>query len=198
MGFIEFITNNSDLIADILAICVLFCSCLSFFMRKKIIFFSLQTAVNVLTVLSLFVRGNYSASVGCVVAIIRTGIFTYASARDKNVPWWLVLGIIATTIASCVTTYIVWGGTPFDLIYMVGLVVFTLSFKIKSPKKMRYGIFVATVLYCIFHLCTNNTYLLIKCLIELGFLIVSILREIIIEHKTNIVEKSVEEKSIAD
>ena len=191
MGLVEFITNNSKLISDILAICVLICSCLSFFMRKKILFFSLQTAVNVLTVLSYFIRGNYSASIGCFIAIIRTVVFTYASARNKNVSWVIVFAIIAATIASCVGTYIFAGGTPFDLIYMAGLIVFTLSFKIKSQKKMRYGILVATILYCTFNLCTGNTYLLVKCLIELGFLIISIIREIILERREKDKELSV-------
>lgn len=192
MGFFEFISNNSNLIADILAICVLICSCLSFFMRKKILFFSLQTAVNVLTVFTYFLRGNYSASIGCLIAIIRTVIFTYASARNKNVSWIIVFAIIGATIASCVATYVIAGGTPFYLIYMAGLVVFTLSFKIKSQKKMRYGILVATLLYCVYNLCINNPYLLIKCMIELGFLIISIIREIIIERK----EKAEDRKEI--
>ena len=191
MELFEFISNNSNLIADILAICVLVCSCLSFFMRKKIVFFSLQTAVNVLTVLTYFLRGNYSASIGCFIAIIRTVIFTYASAKNKNVSWIIVFAIIVATIASCVATYIIAGGTPFYLIYMAGLVVFTLSFKIKSQKKMRYGILVATLLYCVYNLCISNPYLLIKCLIELGFLIISIIREIILERREKDKELSV-------
>ena len=179
MNLFNFITENSYLIAQILGICALICLSISYFMRKKVFFFSLQTAGNVFTVLSFFVQGEYFASIGCVIATIRTGIFSLFTANKKEVPWWIVFALIGATIGSCV---LLWK-SALDLIFMFGLIIFTLAFKIKNAKKMRYVLLIPNTLYCVFEFCSRSYAVFISTLIELIALIVSIITEEIIERK---------------
>ena len=179
MNLINFITENSYLISQILGICALACLSTSYFMRKKVFFFSLQTAGNIFTVLSFFVQGEYFASIGCVIATVRTGIFSLFTAKNKEVPWWLVFALIGATIASCV---LLWK-SALDLIFMFGLIIFTLAFKIKNAKKMRYVLLIPNTLYSIFEFCSKSYAVFISTLIELVALIVSIVTEEIVERK---------------
>jgi hypothetical protein len=148
-------------------------------MRKKVLFFSLQTAGNIFTVLSFFIQGEFFASIGCVIATIRTGIFSLFTAKGKDVPWWLVFILIGATIASCV---LLWN-SALDLIFMFGLIIFTLAFKIKNAKKMRYVLLVPNTLYCIFEFCSRSYAVFVSTFIELVALVVSIITEEIIERK---------------
>jgi hypothetical protein len=148
-------------------------------MRNKVLFFSMQTAGNIFTVLSFFVQGEYFASIGCIIATIRTGIFSLFTAKGKDVPWWLVFALIGATIASCV---LLWK-SALDLIFMFGLIIFTLAFKIKNAKKMRYVLLIPNTLYCIFEFCSKSYAVFTSTFIELVALIVSIITEEIIEKK---------------
>ena len=179
MGILEFITNNSDVIAEVLGVFALICLCVSFFVHNNVLFFTLQNAGNVFTVLSLFVQGDYFASIGCIIATIRTGIFGAFAAKNKEVPWWLVFALIGANIVSCV---ILWSG-PLDLIFMVGLSVYTLAFKVKNGKKMRCVLIIPNVLYCVFYLATGSYALLLSSGITLISLLVSIVTETVYEKK---------------
>ena len=193
MDLINFITENSYLIAQILGICALICLSISYFMRKKVLFFSLQTAGNIFTVLSFFVQGEYFASIGCVIATIRTGIFSLFTAKKKEVPWWIVFALVGATVASCV---LLWK-SALDLIFMLGLIIFTLAFKIKNAKKMRYVLLVPNTLYCIFEFCSRSYAVFVSTFIELVALVVSIIAEEIIERKAKKLSK-IEEKEEKD
>ena len=179
MEILEFITNNSDAIAEVLGVFALICLCVSFFVRNNVLFFTLQNAGNVFTVLSLFVQGDYFASIGCIIATIRTGIFGAFAAKNKDVPWWLVFTLIGATVVSCV---ILWK-SALDIIFMVGLSVYTLAFKVKNGKKMRYVLIIPNVLYCVFYLATESYALLLSAGITLVALLVSIVTETIYENK---------------
>lgn len=169
----EFFINNSYLIAQILGVLALLCMTVSYFQHNKTVFFTIQTLGNLFTVLSFFVQGIYFASIGCIIATIRTGIFSIFSSRNKEVPWWLVFVLCGATVASCV---LLWGGA-LDLIFMFGLIIFTLSFKVKDARKMKYLLLIPNTLYCIFEFCSQSYAVLVSTVIELVSLIVSIITE---------------------
>lgn len=169
----DFIINNSYIIAQILGVLALVCMAISYFQRNKTVFFTIQTLGNLFTVLSFFVQGEYFASIGCVIATIRTGIFSVFSSKNKEVPWWLVFVLCGATIVSCV---ILWK-SALDLIFMLGLIIFTLSFKVKDARRMKYLLLIPNTLYCIFEFFSQSYAVLVSTVIELVSLIVSIITE---------------------
>jgi len=175
----EFIINNTYLIAQILGVFALICMAISYFQRNKTVFFTIQTLGNLFTVLSFFVQGEYFASIGCVIATIRTGIFSVFSKQGKEVPWWLVFVLCGATVASCV---LLWN-SALDLIFMFGLIIFTLSFKVKDGRKMKFLLLIPNSLYCIFELFSKSYAVLVSTVIELISLIVSIITEEVIRRK---------------
>jgi hypothetical protein len=176
---LEFIIKNSYLISQILGLFALACMAISYFQKNKTVFFTMQTAGNLFTVLSFFVQGEYFASVGCVIATIRTGIFSLFSSRNKEVPWWLVFVLCGATIVSCV---LLWK-SALDLIFMLGLIIFTLSFKVKDGRKMKFLLLVPNSMYCIFEFFSKSYTVLISTVIELVSLIVSIVIEELMNKK---------------
>ncbi len=187
-----FFLNNTYLIAQILGVLALLCMAVSYFQRNKTVFFTIQTLGNLFTVLSFFVQGEYFASIGCVIATIRTGIFSIFSKKQKEVPWWLVFVLCGATIVSCV---LLWK-SALDLIFMFGLIIFTLSFKVKDGRKMRYLLLIPNTMYCIFEFFSKSYAVLVSTVIELISLIVSIITEEIIRNKARkLKEKESKEES---
>ena len=187
----EFFINNSYLISQILGVFALICMAISYFQRNKTVFFTIQTLGNLFTVLSFFVQGEFFASVGCVIATIRTGIFSIFSKKQKEVPWWLVFVLCGATVFSCV---LLWK-SALDLIFMFGLIIFTLSFKVKDGRKMKYLLLVPNTMYCIFEFCSKSYTVLISTVIELVSLIVSIVVEEVLRNRAKRLENKENENA---
>lgn len=187
----EIFITNSYYVAQGLGLLALACMAVSYFMKNKTSFFTFQTAGNLFTVLSFFVQGEYFASVGCVIATIRTGIFSVFSSKSKEVPWWLVFVLCGLTVISCVMLW----KSALDVIFMLGLLIFTLSFKVKDSRKMKYLLLIPNTMYCIFEFCSKSYAVLISTVIELVSLIVSIAVEHFVRRRVDTTAKTSTEKS---
>ena len=122
-----------------------------FYMEKKLLF-CFQTIGNFALIISFACLGELFATIGTAIATIRTGIFSVFAFRKKETPWWVVFLIVAATLVSVIISY----STPFDIMYFVGLSLFTCSLKFKTLCRIKTGILVANVIYIVYDFVLRN------------------------------------------
>lgn len=173
---LEFLIENSYLISQILGFISTLCLVLSFFQKERTRFFIMQTTGNVFLVLSYFALGRFVASIGCIVATIRTTIFAGFAKKEKAVPWYVVLAIIVVNVFACSFTITHW----LDVLFVLGLIIYTLGSTIKNIRTMRIVLIFPTILYTVYALVFKNYATLVSTIFELSALIASIISDYVI------------------
>lgn len=173
---IEFFIENSYLFSQIFGFMATLCLIFAFFQTKRTMFFIMQTTGNVFIVLSYFALGRYIVSLACIVATIRTTVFAIFAKKEKDVPWYVVLVIIIANVSACAITV----AHVLDLLFVAGLIIYTLASTIKNLRVMRIILVFPTILYAAYALAFGNYTGLISTLFELTALIASIISDFVI------------------
>ena len=139
----------------------------SYFTTDKA-FFVLQTVSNVLISLSFLMQGLYLSALGTVVATIRT--ITLGLGGDKRVVKISIFCILHAIVS------VIGYDTIYDLIYLVGLEMFTVAFLIRDTHTFRCALIVPNLLYVVYKLCVGSIGSMIGTLIETIAIVVYIFR----------------------
>ena len=189
---IEFFIENSYLFSQVFGFVSTLCLVLAFFQSKRTTFFIMQTTANVFIVLSYFALGRFIVSLGCVIATIRTAVFAIYAKKDKDIPWYVVLIIITANVTACAITV----AHVLDILFVAGLVVYTLASTIKNLRVMRTILIFPTILYAVYALVFENYTGLISTLFELTALIASIISDLVITKGIKNIKTKQEENKV--
>lgn len=189
---IEFFIENSYLFSQVFGFVSTLCLVLAFFQSKRTTFFIMQTTANVFIVLSYFALGRFIVSLGCVIATIRTAVFAIYAKKDKDIPWYVVLIIITANVTACAITV----AHVLDILFVAGLVVYTLASTIKNLRVMRTILIFPTILYAVYALVFENYTGLVSTLFELTALIASIISDLVITKGIKNIKTKQEENKV--
>lgn len=116
--------------------------------KKQLI---LSILANILIILSFLFLGAYTASLGIVVATIRTIIFFIYELKFKEVPNWIISSVFLLLIFSTAINNIE-TINPIDLIPMISLMLFTLGFRIRKLVYMRLFFIIPLIMFLVYDL----------------------------------------------
>ena len=173
---IEFLTNNRDVLVTILGILATTVIAISYFARKRSVFFALQIAGNVFIMLSYLVSMSFLACISYVISTSRMITFMVFEKLKKDVPWFVIAIIVSLNIISSI---LLWR-SPLDLIILIGMVSYTVSCKIKDGLIMRIAFIVPLSLYWIYAIVDSNLGSFIPSIFEFGASLVSLVVEIVL------------------
>lgn len=111
----------------------------SYFLKKKSLFLMMQTGAVVFLLLSYLFTGEYFAMIGMGIGLVRSIVYFYYERKEKIVPLLWMIGICLATVAAyfIVNFGILGKAKPLDLLYVVAMVLFAVSFRIRNLKIMR-------------------------------------------------------------
>ncbi len=163
MGFI---------IAQISGIIALILVAISYFVKLKPTFLTLQMVADVFYAGSFFAVDAYVGGIITTISIFRC-IYIYWAEKTN---FKYTVHFLFVFIAMYVVVTIRFWQTPYDIIALITGSMFTLSFAIKNLQVMRYVLIVPNVLILIYNiLCRTYTSALLD-FIELIVLVVSIIK----------------------
>ena len=139
----------------------------SYFTTDKV-FVALQTVSNILISLSFLMQGLYLSTLGTAIATIRT--ITLGLSRDKRVLKVSIFCILHALVS------LIGYDTMYDLIYLVGLEMFTLAFLVRDTHTFRCTLIVPNLLYIVYKLCVGSIGSMIGTLIETIAILIYIFR----------------------
>jgi len=146
---------------------------ISYFMLKREKLFLLQTIGNLSLMLSFLFLGRIFACIATIIATIRTGTFSLYGFKNREVPWTLVAVFVIATLISIIFSY----NSPIDILYFIGLIMFTCVLKIKNINKMKTGLMFANIIYIIYDFVSYNFTSASLHIMEVTVIIISLYRK---------------------
>ena len=144
--FLSMTTNY--LISQLIGLLSLTTLIISYFVKNRKHFFIAQIIANLFITASYFFLGTYFASIGVALATIRTLVFLIFEKQNKEVPNWLVLTFCTILAINC----IIFWNSIFDILPLIALCLYTISFKQKDGKKMKTIILIANITFLTFNI----------------------------------------------
>lgn len=129
----------------------------SYFTKDKT-FYILQTVSNICITISFLMQGLYLSMIGTLIATVRTVCF----GLTKHRPIYLVA---IFCILHAVVGYVGYD-TSYDLLYIIGLEMFTMAFLIRDTYTFRCALLVPNILYIIYKILVGTIGSMIGTLIE--------------------------------
>ena len=127
-------------------------SIVSYLPKNRITLFVLQTCANLCLTLSYVFLNEIFGIIGTGIATARTAIFSIYIFKRKEVPFPVVGIIILVSLIGVIISFKTW----FDVLYFIGLTIFTLSLTIKDVKKMKIGLLCSMVFYFVYQIFVHN------------------------------------------
>ena len=168
--FLSMTTNY--LISQLIGLLSLTTLIISYFVKNRKHFFIAQIIANLFITASYFFLGTYFASIGVALATIRTLVFLIFEKQNKEVPNWLVATFCIILAINC----IIFWNSIFDILPLIALCLYTISFKQKDSKKMKKIILLANIMFLSFNLLNLDIIGSICKSIELIALIIAIIK----------------------
>ncbi|MBQ8684905.1 MAG: YgjV family protein [Clostridia bacterium] len=151
----------------------------SYFLKRKSLYLSFQGTGIVFLILSFFFTEEFFAMIGITIGLIRTVTFFLYEKKDKDAPLWLSFLFAGATVAVyfIVNLGILKTAKPVDILYLIGLIFYAFTFRIRSLKTMRLVTVVPTtlnVLYAVF--ISATPFVIISYVFECGANLLAVLR----------------------
>lgn len=166
----------TDIAAQIVSFAALVLIVLSYFVSKKN-YLLLQTLGMVGLLLSFLLKANFFAMVGTGVSIVRAVTFFVYEKRDKRAPISLSLLFAALTVAAylIVNVGIQMTAKYEDILYLVSLVCYAFTFRIRDRRTLLYISLVPTSFGLVYTIVSFTTvFVLISYAFELSANVVAI------------------------
>ena len=176
---LDFVIQNIESVELIMGIAATISFAIAYIMRSRFWFFFLQFTGNTLIVLSFVITMSFVAATGYFVATIRMLIFTIFAHKQKEVPWWIVFLVISINVITSITLW----NSAFDILLLIGLVLYTLACKIKDGLIMKSCLLVPLLLYAIYAIVCGNWGSILPQCFELLSALVGVMIEIILRKK---------------
>ena len=141
-----------EIIAQIVGICGMLLSVLSFQQKGKARILTFQLLGSALFVVNFFMLGAFSGAILNIVAIVRALIFIYEDKIHGDHPAWTI-GLIAVYVLSFVSVFTIFGKEPtalnliLEVLPVLAMTVTTLAFRYKEDKILRRVTFISSPLW---------------------------------------------------
>lgn len=157
---------------------------ISYFLKKKSLYLSFQASGIVFLILSFFFTEQFFAMLGLTIGLARTVTFFLYEKKDKSAPLYLSVLFSALTVAVyfIVNLGILKTAKPLDILYLIGLVFYAFTFRIRNLKTMRYVTIAPTLLNVFYSVLIHSTpFVIISYAFECGANLLAILKYDILE-----------------
>lgn len=157
---------------------------ISYFLKRKSLYLSFQASGIVFLILSFFFTEQFFAMLGLTIGLARTVTFFLYEKKDKDAPLYLSILFSVLTIAVyfIVNLGVLKTAKPLDILYLVGLVFYAFTFRIRNLKTMRYVTVVPTLLNVLYSVLIYSTpFVIISYAFECGANLLAILKYDILE-----------------
>ena len=121
---------------------------ISYFLKRKSLYLSFQASGIVFLILSFLFTEQFFAMIGITIGLARTVTFFLYEKKDKDAPLYLSILFSVLTIAVyfIVNLVVLKTAKPLDILYLIGLIFYAFTFRIRSLKTMRYVTIAPTLL----------------------------------------------------
>ena len=157
---------------------------ISYFLKRKSLYLSFQASGIVFLILSFLFTEQFFAMLGLTIGLARTVTFFLYEKKDKDAPLYLSILFSVLTIAVyfIVNFGVLKTAKPLDILYLVGLVFYAFTFRIRNLKTMRYVTVVPTLLNVLYSVLIYSTpFVIISYAFECGANLLAILKYDILE-----------------
>lgn len=126
--------------------------CISYFVKKRSVFFIFQTIADIFYALAFLVVGAYVGAFVTFVAVFRT-LFLYFSEGQELKGEFLFLTIfVVLNILISVSYY----SSPYDFLPILTSLIFTYSYAIKDMQIMRYVLLVPNSILILYNILSTT------------------------------------------
>lgn len=153
----------------------------SFFAKKKSVFLLMQATGIILLVITYLLTYEYFAMIGLGIGLAR--VLTYFAFEQKNKKpsvFWPILFSVLSVIAFVVDALVISkdvGWRWFNVLYLIGLILYAFVFWIRNLKVMRHLAPAPTIFSIAFNVLSGaNVFVIIAYSLELCANIVSIIK----------------------
>lgn len=167
------IVSVGFLASQVFAVIAIGLSVAGFFLKDRLKVLIFQSLSCIAEICSYVFLGEVFGSIGLIVASVRTIIFTVCEFLHKPVGKWVV-GII---IAATAVFFFLFFKSASDVLFFVGLNVYTLSLYSKDLKKMKMGLIAANLLYLIANVLLYSPFGAVSKVVNIAALIVALVYE---------------------
>ena len=157
---------------------------ISYFLKKKSLYLSFQASGIVFLILSFFFTEQFFAMIGLTIGLARTLTFFLYEKNDKNAPLYLsfLFAIVTVAVYFIVNLGILKTAKPLDILYLIGLIFYAFTFRIRSLTTMRFVTIAPTLLNVFYSVLIHSTpFVIISYAFECGANLTAILKYNILE-----------------
>ena len=151
----------------------------SYFWKKKSGFLLFQSLGIVFLMVSYCLDGLYFPVIGLIVGLARTLIYFAYEKRDKVAPifWPFVFTGLSIAAYLVINVGILHTQQWYDIIYLIGLVLYAFVFRIRNVEVLRYTVTIPTAVSVLYNVVSGAAiFAVISYCFELGANILSILK----------------------
>ena len=119
----------------------------SYFFNNKRGYLAFQLFGNVFLSLSYLLIGAYFTMVSALLGVVRGLVYYLYEKKDKKVPWYVIVGLCASMIASyiIINGVILSSSSPWDILYLIASCMYAITFAIRNIRLMRYLVLIPHV-----------------------------------------------------
>ena len=129
---------------------------ISYFVKKKELYLLFQFLCIIFLIISQFFTLEYFSAIGLVIALIRTYTFFVYEKKDKLAPiiWPIIFTTLSLASYFIVNLWILKTVKPLDILFLIGLIMYSFIFRVRSLKIVRYTMLVPTGLSVVYFVLT--------------------------------------------
>ena len=157
---------------------------ISYFLKRKSLYLSFQASGIVFLILSFFFTEQFFAMLGLTIGLARTVTFFLYEKKDKDAPLYLSFLFSTLTVAVyfIVNLGILKTAKPLDILYLIGLIFYAFTFRIRNLTTMRFITIAPTLLNVFYSVLIHSTpFVIISYAFECGANLTAILKYDILE-----------------
>ena len=165
---------------------------MSYFLKSKSGFLLFQAIGIVFLMTSYLLDGSYFAMIGLGIGLARSLTFYFFEQKDKTPSIFFPILFSALSVAAYIVTNLVIlkDAKYYDIIYLIGLILYAFVFWIRNLEFMRYAVTIPTALSILYNVMSGAAaFVIVSYTFELGANLVAIFKYHILNKDKNTTEK---------
>lgn len=126
--------------------------CISYFVKKRSVFFIFQTIADIFYALAFLIVGAYVGAFVTFISVFRLLFIFFSEGKELKGEFFFLTIFVILNILISVSYY----SSPYDFLPMLTSSIFTYSYAIKNMKVMRYVLLVPNSILIIYNILSTT------------------------------------------
>ena len=129
----------------------------SYFLKNKRGYLLFQSVGMIFLMASYCLDGLYFPMIGLSIGLARALIFFAYEKKDKSAPifWPYVLAALSVVSYLIVNVWILKTQNPYDILYLIGLILYAFAFRIRNLEVFRYTVTIPTAICLLYNVVSG-------------------------------------------